>query len=227
MRLLILLLLLPTYHLFSQKYGTITASSDFVLVNTIPKVKPQILFFKADKDTVFTGNEITLSWEVLNTQQTQIEVYNKENKLIDTYKTLNSKGEIKKAMNESFTYKLIAQELTLIKKIVVITPPPPVKTEPQNPLLTSSEQPIIISFKADKTEITKGESITLSWSVLNKDQVTIFVGDNIEEIIPTTENNKVKLYPNKHELKVSPKKTQYYVLKADKVLQYIKIEVDE
>lgn len=237
MRLLIILIIFPFYTLLGQKYKTVTASSDFVFVNTKPKVKAQISFFRADRDSVISGGKINLLWNVQNAQKTQMEVYNKDNKLVDSYPFLNTEGEIKRTITENTTFKLIADGITSSKEIFIKTPPAPIqKIADASPVqkaatpraeLTASEQPIIVFFKADKTEITKGESITLSWSVRNKENVTIFVGDNVEEIIPITKDNKVELFPNNHEIKFTPKRTQYYVLRIDKISQYIKIEVDD
>jgi len=237
MRLLIILIIFPFYTLLGQKYKTVTASSDFVFVNTKPKVKAQISFFRADRDSVISGGKINLLWNVQNAQKTQMEVYNKDNKLVDSYPFLNTEGEIKRIITENTTFKLIADGVTSSKKIFLKTPPAPIqKIADASPVqkaatpsaeLTASEQPIIVFFKADKTEITKGESIILSWSVLNKENVTILVGDNIEKSLPNTKDGKVEQLPNKHEVKFTPKKTQYYVLKAGPVSQYIKIEVDD
>ena len=90
---------------------------------------------------------------------------------------------------------------------------------PEEPLL-----PVIEYFNADQTQISSGESSTLSWSTINAAQVLLFCWDNGQHNAPT-----VYVVEKAGTREVKPDKTTIYRLTAynngNYELEYVTVEV--
>ena len=206
----IAILLLSFVSLYAQeKYPikSIKSNSGLVRINTLRFKKiAKIDFFKSSADTVFSGDEITLSWKVENVLKVKLEVSINGIDYSVLKGDLESQGFYNINPKENLFYRINADNIYKIVKVII----------KEKPLL-----PIIDYFKASSEQIKKGENVKLSWSVRNVIRVSLEFGENSENTL----FYKDFLYES-FEI-ITPPKTTYWVLRVGDLTKILKIEVTQ
>ena len=115
--------------------------------------EPEIIYFTSSSNKANIGDIIILNWEVTNAE----EVYLKDIGIVDSISS--KKIKIKQFRNGYCTFELIAKNASdsISSKIQIKQ--------------AISTEPIITTFRANKTKVTDGEKITLTWDTQNTNKV--------------------------------------------------------
>lgn len=230
MKILLLILFLtvsiPEYAQTVQKVEFISAKSEFVKVNTlklknVKKANP-IEYFKADKDSVISGERATLKWLIKSEGNVRIEVSENQQDYTLLSSSSSKEGTLIVTPVQTSYYRIIVNESTKMFSLKVVEKVLPlVKVEEKVPIIVeSSKAEVVIQFfKADKTSIRAGEKVKLDWLVNNVLRVSLEFGDSIEKAV------FYKDYLNDNFEFVTPQKTTVYVLRIGDVIKTVKIEV--
>lgn len=165
--------------------GDITVISQlYVQVKNV--VKPVIEYLKVSPATIELGETAIISWKVKNADEVYV-----------SGKRVGSEGSISVTPDEVGTYKynLIAYGngvaiSSYTNKLVVKEVPPKVVK--------------IISFSADKTEVSRGELVKLSWEAENASGCMIYTSDGL----------RLMDRPAKGSISITPNETRSYTLIA-------------
>jgi len=158
-----------TYTLVAKGYDGVVISKQVDI-----KVKaPVIVSFETDKTEVVPGDTVILSWNVLYAKELRIIGVEKDQEVnigsIEVW-PLTTTTYILEV--EGFDGSIINKELTV-----------------------SVKSPLITSFTASKTTITKGEMIKLSWTTKNAVKCSIVTSQGQKLAVPV--NSSISLTPNK------------------------------
>ncbi len=153
----------------------------------VEPIIPAIRVFQVDQESIFTGEEATLTWEVTSAE----EVILATNGVPETLTEAEHTGQRVVTPQEDSTYALTARNRfgEVIENVEVRVGVPPVPT------------PFVRRFTVDKQVIAAGESIVLDWEV---------EGADIVELIPIGE------VPPIQSLSRAPPQSLEYVLTARK-----------
>jgi serine/threonine protein kinase len=144
--------------------------------------KPKIIFFKADKETIISGIEINLSWEVEGADKIEI---NQE------IGNVQSKSEITVKPNENPIFKITATNIFGIVESEIklnIFPTPLIKTL-QIPTPILNHQTSISNFKIETPKIDLGVDLnpnifvqpTMDFKKLNSDSRNFYHSNNLKK----------------------------------------------
>ncbi len=131
------------------------------LVRVVP-IEPSIRVFEALPDSIVTGEEVVLSWDVTDAEELVLTTDGFPEEL----PTTEHRGERIVSPNQDTNYGLEARNIygdtSGNVAVAVVTPTgTPVPT------------PQVSFFNVSPNQIIQGESVTLNWSVLGADSVTI------------------------------------------------------
>lgn len=204
------ILLLPSVSLYSQeKYPikSVKSSSELIRINTLYfKKNVKINFFKTSVDSVFSGDEITLSWQVENTRKVTLEVSSNGTDYSVLQGNVKNQGFFNVNPKENLFYRINADNLYKILKVTI---------------KEKSLTPVIEYFTTSKKQIKKGEEVKLSWSAKNVIRVSLEFGENPEN----TTFYRDFLYES-FEI-ITPPKTTYWILRVGDLTKILKIEVTQ
>ncbi len=151
---------------------------------------PRIFTFEVNKEVVQAGEEAILSWFV-SPFVTNLRIEGMEEAIQGPL------GEkVVHPVGNAITYKLIASNLLAP---LFGTP------EEETTIIVIPESPSISKFEADKSDIFKGETVALSWTAENANEL-IFSAGNSVQAIPTEEYNSERV--------LAPQENTIYVLGA-------------
>jgi hypothetical protein len=164
--------------------------SKSITVNVDIKGDVSIAYFNASATKVDSGQTVTLSWKVNNGVSTRIiGISAKDDECIRPIE-----GSIEVWPTETTTYLLEATgkngEITSCSVTVNVGTTPVV-------------EPKILSFKASKTEISRGELVILSWTT-----------ENVVKCSISTDNSTITNRPANGSIAVTPNKTKTFTLTA-------------
>ena len=129
----------------------------------VDPVYPVIRVFSVDKDTIFTGENITIRWEVLSADEVILSANNNEEKLLSTEHTSE---RIVMPMQNPTDYTLRATNRygfdTDSLEVAVLSPTP-----------TPLPPPIIRRFAVAPLSVTQGQTVTLEWEAEGATKVFI------------------------------------------------------
>jgi hypothetical protein len=162
--------------------------------------------FKASADSVFLGDEITLTWQTINTSKVTLEVSSNGKEYSILQDNLVSSGYFQVIPTGNLFYRIHADNNYKIVNVAI-------KEKPLTP--------VIEYFKVSKDKIKKGEKIRLNWLVKNVARITLEIGKTSENSIPYQD------YLNEGFLDISPEKTIYYVLRVGEITKSLKVEVNQ
>lgn len=198
-------------NVYAQDISTaksIKSSSKFIRINTKGFRKiAQIHYLKANMDTVFSGEAVTLSWDTENIQEVSLETSINGKDYTITAPSLEHTGTIKLTPQQNTFYRIHSTE-NITQVVRVIVKAKPVVLIPE-----------IVYFKASKEQIKKGEKVKLSWLVNNVSRVSLEFGESADNTI------FYKDYLNESFEVVTPPKTTYYIIRMGDLIQAIKVEV--
>jgi hypothetical protein len=204
------IVLLSFVRLYAQdKYPIklVKSSSGLVRINTLRFKKIAIIdLFKASADSVFLGDEITLTWQTINTSKVTLEVSSNGKEYSILQDNLVSSGYFQVIPTGNLFYRIHADNNYKIVNVAI-------KEKPLTP--------VIEYFKVSKDKIKKGEKIRLNWVVKNVARITLEIGKTSENSIPYQD------YLNEGFLDISPEKTIYYVLRVGGITKSLKVEVNQ
>jgi hypothetical protein len=204
------IVLLSFVRLYAQdKYPirSVKSSSGLVRINTLRFKKIAIIdLFKASADSVFLGDEITLTWQTINTSKVTLEVSSNGKEYSILQDNLVSSGYFQVIPTGNLFYRIHADNNYKIVNVAI-------KEKPLTP--------VIEYFKVSKDKIKKGEKIRLNWLVKNVARITLEIGKTSENSIPYQD------YLNEGFLDISPEKTIYYVLRVGEITKSLKVEVNQ
>lgn len=204
---IVLLLFVRLYSQEKYPIKSVKSVSELVRMNTLRFKKiVKIDSFKSSTDSVFSGDEITLSWQVDNIQKVTLEVSTNGIDYSILKGNLESQGFFNVNPKENLFYRINAENKYKTVRVII----------KEKPLI-----PIIEYFTASKEQIKKGEKVKLSWSVRNVIRVTLEFGENPQNTI----FYKDFLYES-FEI-ITPPKTTYWVLRVGDLTKILKIEVTQ
>jgi uncharacterized cupredoxin-like copper-binding protein len=164
--------------------------SKSVTVNVGLKGDARIDYFKASSTEIASGNTVTLSWMANNAESVRIiGISDKDDECIRPII-----GSVDVWPTETTTYLLEATgkggEITSAAVTVNVYTAPVL-------------EPKILSFKASKTEVSKGELVILSWTTENAVKCSI-----------STDNSTISNRPANGSIAITPNKTKTFTLTA-------------
>lgn len=202
------LLLNNVYSQDSNPVKSIKSSSKFIRINTkgLKKIVP-IHYLKANLDTIFRGEAVTLSWNTENIQDVSLETSTNGKDYIIIAPSLAHMGTMKLIPQQSSFYRIHSTEsISQLVRVIV-------KEKATVPI------PEIIYFKASKEQIQKGEKVRLSWLVKNVNRISLETGKTAENTIHYQD------YLGEGFVDFSPEKSIYYVIRIDDITKSLKVEV--
>lgn len=203
-------LLLSSISLYSQEkfpIKSVKSSSELVRINTLRfKKNIRIIFFKTSVDSVFSGDEITLSWQVENVPKVTLEVSSNGTDYSVLQGNAENQGFFNVTPKENLFYRIHADNLYKIVQVII----------KEKPLI-----PIIEYFTVSKEQIKKGEKVRMSWLVKNVSRISIESGKMPENTIPYQD------YLNEGFVDIYPEKSIYYLIRIGDLIKSLKIEVIE
>ena len=192
----IAILLLSFVSLYAQeKYPikSIKSSSGLIRINTLRFKKiAKIDFFKTSADSVFLGDEITLSWKVENIPKVALEVSTNGLDYSVLKGDLENQGFYNINPKENLFYRINADKIYKIFKVTI---------------KEKSLIPVIEYFTISKEQIKKGEKVRMSWLVKNVSRISIESGKLPENTIPYQD------YLNEGFVDIYPEKSIYYLIR--------------
>ena len=204
------IVLLSFVGLYSQeKYPikSVKSSSGLVRINTLRFKKiVKIDFFKTSADTVFLGDEITLSWKVENIPKVALEVSTNGLDYSVLKGDLENQGFYNINPKENLFYRINADKIYKIFKVTI---------------KEKSLIPVIEYFTISKEQIKKGEKVRMSWLVKNVSRISIESGKLPENTIPYQD------YLNEGFVDIYPEKSIYYLIRIGDLTKSLKVEVIE
>jgi hypothetical protein len=146
------------------------------------KIPPAITNFSAYPDTIFSGQSVTLSWQIENSSKVTIE---------PIMVSANATGEIVLTPTTSCSYTLIAEnEYGTDDKTIEIN-------VHQSPTLSNDDipfPPVIDTFKAEPDEIWAGSPTRITWKVSDADKLSLRWGENEINLTPV-DKGYIIFYP--------------------------------
>ncbi len=134
---------------------------------------PKIVGFTSSQTTIVAGEEVMLSWKVVDSEFTDIVIEGLDSGLD------NIKGDSTSVLpTVTTTYTLVATNSAgkVSKDLTItVTPVESVNNSASGPQAPQKVLPIIKNFTANPQRISKGESTTLNWEVVGTEPVNISI----------------------------------------------------
>jgi hypothetical protein len=130
----------------------------------VEPVKPLIRVFKPDRETLVSGESVTLRWEVANADELTLSINGSPETLLSSELETGSRT-------------LVPEDGTTVYQLTAINRygdvDDSVTVQVLQPTPTPLPQPHIRSFDVNPKQILAGQSVTLTWSVQNATEVEI------------------------------------------------------
>jgi hypothetical protein len=131
----------------------------------VTPVEPVIEEFRADRNPIFAGQEVTLFWRVTSAETLKL-VYNGIEESLQDAELQSGQRKFSPEVNTTYTLKASnsswSSEVQKPLEIVVLVP-----------TATPIPTPVIVQFDVEPMEITAGETVNIDWEVTGADSVSI------------------------------------------------------